>query len=384
MGVSRQILIMFPHLLTDGGAATATLQFASMLRRNGHSVSILCAKASDSFIGDYKELDIQELKIPISSSPLYWALLPFWQYRIHKTVAQYRDPILFPQVLPSNWWAWIYKKFNRDTKVIWYCHEPSAFFHSKNWIDAIPSYPMKVMAKLMRPITRALDIWLEKSSDVVVCNSLYTSSQYEKTYGRRAFNIAYPPFRDNDDVPNDGDKEKIVFTIGRLTKFKRVDTLIRAFEKFHESNPLFRLVIAGVGEYKSKLEELAKNSSASDNIAFLGRISEENKSALLRRALVTVVAAHDEPYGIVPLESMDAGTPVIAHNSGGPRETIVPNNTGYLYSTDSELVEYLEQIAHMDDSQYRIMQRACQSRVKNFNLDEAEVHLLAALLKLHA
>ncbi len=379
MGTKRHILILFPHLMVPGGAATAVFQIGSTLLTEGYKVSILCAKANEEFIKDHRGLDILPLNIPMSSSPFYWVLFPFWQFKIYKSISTFPNSLLFPQVLPSNWWAWIYKKLHPKTKVIWYCQEPSAFIHSKIWIDAIPSLPMKVISKIVRPFTQALDIWLERSSDLVICNSEFTLMEYEKVYNRRAFNVVYPPFKGEQKELLHAKRQDVIFTIGRLTKFKRIDTLIRVFEKFQEEFPSYKLIIAGTGEYKEALENISRNSKAHENIEFLGRISDDSKADLFSRAKVSVITAHHEPFGIVPLESMSQGTPVIAHGSGGPKESILDGETGFLYNDETDLLKLLIEIATMNDSDYLKMQKACTKRVQKFNLKNAKDQLVAAI-----
>ena len=173
-----KILLIFPHFLTPGGAAKTALKYAKELQLRGNSVEILCAKVSKEFIKENPELNFRELNIPISSSASFWAFFPYWQYKINRILRKYPDYIFYPHVLPSNWWAWLYKLRNQHTKIVWHCHEPSAFIHSKAWINAIPNPIMKIGAKLLNPILKALDIKLEKENDLIYCNSIFVMKEY--------------------------------------------------------------------------------------------------------------------------------------------------------------------------------------------------------------
>ena len=116
--------------------------------------------------------------------------------------------------------------------------------------------------------------------------------------------------------------------LGRLKKYKRVDTVIRAFEKIN--SPDARLEIAGTGDNREELENLVGALALGDRVKFLGRISESEKLALLRRSWATVLASPKEGWGISNLETAACGTPVIASDSPGIRESVIDGVTGYL------------------------------------------------------
>lgn len=121
--------------------------------------------------------------------------------------------------------------------------------------------------------------------------------------------------------------------LGRLKKYKRVDLVIRAFAKVESADA--RLEIAGSGDFREKLERLAESLGLAGRVRFLGRISEDEKLTLLRRCWATVLASPKEGWGISNLEAAACGTPVIAVNSPGVRESVVDNETGYLVDSDS-------------------------------------------------
>jgi glycosyltransferase involved in cell wall biosynthesis len=116
--------------------------------------------------------------------------------------------------------------------------------------------------------------------------------------------------------------------LGRLKKYKRVDIVIRAFAELNV--PAARLEIAGTGDYRASLERLVKSLRLEDRVKFLGFISEEDKIHLLRRAWASALASPKEGWGISNLEAAACGTPVIAANSPGIRESVVDGETGFL------------------------------------------------------
>ena len=116
--------------------------------------------------------------------------------------------------------------------------------------------------------------------------------------------------------------------LGRLKRYKRVDLIIQAFARL--GDPRARLEIAGGGDYRPALERLAQSLDLGDRVRFLGRISEDEKLALMRRAWALAFTSPKEGWGITNLEAAACGTPVIASNSPGIRESVRDGETGYL------------------------------------------------------
>ena len=90
------------------------------------------------------------------------------------------------------------------------------------------------------------------------------------------------------------------------------------------------LEIAGAGDYRPALEALAASLDLGERVRFLGRISEAEKLALLRRSWALVFASPKEGWGITNLEAAACATPVVASNSPGIRESVRDGETGFL------------------------------------------------------
>jgi len=116
--------------------------------------------------------------------------------------------------------------------------------------------------------------------------------------------------------------------LGRLKRYKGVDLVIRAFARMR--TPGATLEIAGAGDYRPALERLAESLDLGRRVTFLGRVSEDEKLGLLRRAWGIVLASPKEGWGITNLEAAACGTPVVASNSPGIRESVLDGETGYL------------------------------------------------------
>jgi glycosyltransferase involved in cell wall biosynthesis len=116
--------------------------------------------------------------------------------------------------------------------------------------------------------------------------------------------------------------------LGRLKRYKRVDLVVRAFALLDGRDA--RLEIAGKGDDRDRLEALVAKLNIEDRVRFLGYITEKQKRDLLRRSWATVLASPKEGWGISNLESAACGTPVIAADSPGIRESVVDGDTGFL------------------------------------------------------
>ncbi len=147
---------------------------------------------------------------------------------------------------------------------------------------------------------------------------------------RASVAVIYPGIDTVTYTPCDGTRaaEPVFAYLGRLKKYKGVHIVIRAFAAMQ--HPTATLEIAGAGDYRPALERLAASLDLGARVRFLGRIDEADKLALLRRAWALLLASPKEGWGITNLEAAACGTPVIASNSPGIRESVRDAETGFL------------------------------------------------------
>jgi glycosyltransferase involved in cell wall biosynthesis len=147
---------------------------------------------------------------------------------------------------------------------------------------------------------------------------------------RSAIEVIYPGIDTTGYTPCAAERaaEPVFAYLGRLKRYKGVQHVIESFAMMR--HPTARLEIAGAGDYRGALERLAASLDLGDRVRFLGRVSEEEKLRLLRRAWALVFASPKEGWGITNLEGAACGTPVVASNSPGIRESVRHGETGYL------------------------------------------------------
>src|SRR2546421_540133 len=118
--------------------------------------------------------------------------------------------------------------------------------------------------------------------------------------------------------------------VGRLKRYKGVETAVRAVALARAARPDVTLEIAGQGDDRGRLERLAGELGQGDAVRFFGFVSEEAKRRLLRRAWAVVLPSPKEGWGISNVEAAACGTPALASDSPGLRESVRQGETGFL------------------------------------------------------
>ncbi|MCJ1433413.1 Alpha-1,3-mannosyltransferase-like protein [Xylographa pallens] len=251
-----------------------------------------------------------------------------------------------------------------DTHILFYCHFPDLLLvkQRRRWVTRVWRLPFD-----------AVEGWSMRGADRVVVNSEFTRGVVEGVWkgvgGKRGVGVVYPCVATNGAKGGERDGgsqkpleekdlwggKKVVLSINRFEKKKDVGLAIKAFAGLDAKERRgVRLVIAGgydnrVSEnvsYHTELLSLAESlkltTATAKNIVsalsipdeidvlFLLSIPSQLKSMLLNAAKLLVYTPSNEHFGIVPLEAMLAEVPVLAANSGGPLETVIDGQTGWL------------------------------------------------------
>ncbi|KAF1927821.1 glycosyltransferase family 4 protein [Didymella exigua CBS 183.55] len=238
-------------------------------------------------------------------------------------------------------------------RVIFYCHFPDKLLAKKG-------SPLK---SLYRIPFDWLESWSTGCSDTIVVNSKFTKSVFAGAFPglqHRKPGVIYPCVDTSegshlDETTPLWKDKKVLLSINRFEKKKDVALAVKAFAGLSPAERRdARLVVAGgydprVAENVSTYNELcdladslhlahatAKNVVTAQAIPdeipviFLHSVPNALKSTLLSTSRLLVYTPRNEHFGIVPLEAMLAGTPVLAANEGGPTETVISGQTGWL------------------------------------------------------
>jgi glycosyltransferase involved in cell wall biosynthesis len=173
-------------------------------------------------------------------------------------------------------------------------------------------------------------------------------------------------------VPNYSDDGYIYFA-GRLVKSKGLQYLIKAYSLLgSELQDQFELVIGGFGSEKENLENLASKLGIKDRITFLLWLSNLNFIKKIASCSVFVLPSLFETFGIVLIEAMASGKPVIASNIPGPNEIITHGKDGFLFETGnvSRLKKYLELLLEDAELRKRIGENARKTVEEKYTFEK--------------
>jgi glycosyltransferase involved in cell wall biosynthesis len=205
---------------------------------------------------------------------------------------------------------------NGSSLHVCYCHSPANFVWRPDAYFLRPA--ARALAAPVRAWLKAWDRWAARQPDLYIATGHSVADRVKAFYGRDSV-IVPPPVESKWFVPHEGDEFYLV--AARLVPHKRVELAIEACGRLG-----LPLVITGAGRSSRRLRRLAGPS-----VRFTGHVSDEELRSLYSRARAVLVASEEE-FGLVALEAQAAGTPVIAFDGGGARETVIDGVTGIRFS----------------------------------------------------
>jgi len=208
------------------------------------------------------------------------------------------------------------------TVEIAYCHSPTRYLW--DWSDQYVRE--EVPAPLRGPVgellagLRETDRSFATRVDRWIANSAVVAERIRRYYGRES-EVVHPPV-DVDAFAPQRERGDFWVYVGRLSAYKRADIAVRAFATLG-----MRLVVVGEGRERGSLEAIAR-----DNVAFTGRLDDVTLRQLLGAARGLIFPAEDD-FGIVCVEALASGAPVVALAAGGAQEIVRDGIDGALVAT---------------------------------------------------
>ncbi|MEP0861738.1 MAG: glycosyltransferase [Ignavibacterium sp.] len=225
-----------------------------------------------------------------------------------------------------------------------YCHSPMRYI----WDEAETYFEAaklnrgfkKIIATKILNYLRKWDLKTAKRPDYLLANSNYIAEKLKRIYNRES-TVIYPPV-DVDKFTCVEQKDDFYFVASRLVPYKRIDLIIEAFAQMPDK----KLIVAGTGPELDKL----KNKFLV-NVEFIGYQDEKALKELMQKARAFVFSA-EEDFGIVVVEAMACGTPVIALNKGGTAETVIDGKTGILFNeqTVEDIKDAIKRFEKIEDT----------------------------------
>ncbi len=181
-----------------------------------------------------------------------------------------------------------------------------------------------ILAKPLKNILRKWDLAAAQKPDILIAISKTVQKRIKEIYHRDSV-VIYPPVDvDRFKIAPENEIQDYFLSVGRLVPYKKVDLLVEVFNQLG-----WPLKIIGSGPEEQKLKKKAEA-----NIEFLGALSNEKRDWYYEHARAFVFPA-DEDFGIVPVEAMAAGRPVIAYGQGGVSETVTEGLSGLFFHGQS-------------------------------------------------
>ncbi len=210
---------------------------------------------------------------------------------------------------------------------VYYCHEYPRYIYEPGLHKTGSALTDLLILPLLRR-ERRVDRRAARDATVLATNSGYMARRLSSVYGREA--VPVPPGVDTEVFTPGGCRGRFVLTVGALSPYKRHHLVVEAVGTLPagERPPVVAVGDRGSGGYAEGLLRLAGRCGV--DLKVMRGVSDERLLELYRSAAVVACPQKDEPYGLVPLEAMACGTPVVAVNQGGFRENVVDGECGLL------------------------------------------------------
>ncbi|HEY9825920.1 MAG TPA: glycosyltransferase family 4 protein [Stenomitos sp.] len=304
-----------------------------------------------STINQHKVFTTFIQKLP-KSKALYQRYLPLMPTALEQLDLRQYDLVISSESGPAKGVL-----ISPHTLHICYCHTPMRYL----W-DMYPDYLAsagKVTKALMPALTHYLRMWDQLSANRVdhfISNSKFIAKRIAKHY-RRSADVIYPPV-DTQSFAISDTQDDFYLMLGQLVKYKRCDLAIEAFNQLGKP-----LVVIGYGEELESLKALAGT-----NIKFLGRQPFDVMCDYYSRCRALIFPG-EEDFGIVPVEAMASGRPVIAYGKGGALETVVDGVTGLFFEeqTATSLINAIERFEKVEG---QFIPEKIASHAQTFSRDE--------------
>ena len=228
-------------------------------------------------------------------------------------------------IISSSWAVAKGIKKDKNQLHVCYCHTPIRYAwdlfeeYTSNLIQ-----PKKFLVQETLKYIRKWDIQTLERVDFFIANSNFVKERIKRIYNREA-KVIYPPvniekFRLYEK------KEDFYLTASRLVPYKKTRLIVEVFNEMPDK----QLIVIGQGEEYQIIKKIAKS-----NIKVLGYQPDEILINYMQRAKAFIYAAVED-FGIIPIEAMACGTPVIALNKGGTAETVINGISGILFEKQTK------------------------------------------------
>ena len=251
-------------------------------------------------------------------APLIWGSFDFSKYDL--------------VITSCSWYITRGFRVGPNTRVIAYCHTPPKWLYGYEISVGFTKYwPVKIYAAIVGHLMRMYDFKTAQTVDYWIANSKNVQARIKKFYRKESI-VIYPPIEVDKivEATKNLKKENYFLIVSRLVGAKGLEEAARVVK-----NLGVELRIAGESHGFADVERRLERLSGG-NIQLLGRVSDQKLYDILGKAKGFIALARDEDFGMTVVEAQAAGTPVIAFNGGGFKESIIDGVTGILINSTDE------------------------------------------------
>lgn len=377
-----KVIIYHPWVYLKGGAERLIIEYAN---RSSHEITIATSYFSpETTFQEYSRNDVLIINglTQVTAKRTFYSLIRAWLGILTAKIPSGFDVILVSSEGFGDFFALLSNAHKKDILNIAYVHTPLKIIYDERTAAKLKNSTTKTnyfIYKLLKPIYMAINKVVWKRYQCVVANSCETKKRIVLG-GLRAdalINVINPgaEVRLNTrvfDEKSDLSMCKFFLVPGRIMWQKNVEISIRAFALLNDSS--VRLIIAGhvdekSNEYFSRIFNLA--TSMSCNIEVIKNPNDEMYESLWRFAYGVIFTPECEDWGIVPVEAMAAGKPVIAADQCGPVESVIDGVTGYLVDyTDIGFCDGMKKILSLKQNEYEVMCSEAKNRAELFTWEK--------------
>lgn len=304
----------------SGGAEIVNEEIARRLARDGHEVIFLVAGFSSANSEETRD-GYRIIRLG-SHFSVYWKA-----YRYYKQHLQGWADVVIDELNTMPFFCRFYVK----EKVIFFPHQ----LCREIWFYQM-SFPLNVLGYLLEPVY----LWLLRGYDVVTISE--STKRDLLRYGFRDSKIAIiSEGIEIEPVAELSLVEKYsvptLLSLGSIREMKRTAHQVQAFELAKKDIPMLQMKIAGDASsvYGKEVLDMIVRSPYAHDIEYLGKVSKEGKKALMQKSHVIGVTSVKEGWGLIVTEANSQGTPAVAYNVDGLRDSIRSGETGIITSKNS-------------------------------------------------
>lgn len=359
------------------GVVRSVASFREVLMKQGHNVFVFAQSAenyedTEPFIFRYPSLPLPlpgDIAAAIPVSPFVEQLIPALKLNVIHT----HHPILLGQT---------------GARKAAELGLPLVFtFHTQYWeyTHYIPFPQETIQEFLKNAVHRWLREFIQKCQHIVIPSEsikeiLIRDYGLHESYTVIPTGINLEPYDCADGKALRKEKgwqnETVLISVGRLAPEKNWDVLLHAFAKVRKGRSGFRLVLIGDGPAKGALQTLAAELGIGEYVTFTGALPFEEVPCHLKAGDVFTFASLTETQGLVTMEAMAAGLPIVAVDGPGTRDIVEHGKQGFLVENDADaMAQGLEKLL-ADPQQMKRFRTNALKKAKTFDVDQLGKQLI--------